>query len=51
MPITEFLNGYDPDPETRRIMGLAFEWRASPFGWRIAAISQMRSSPAGSSGS
>jgi hypothetical protein len=25
MPITEFLNGYDPDPETRRIMGLAFE--------------------------
>jgi hypothetical protein len=25
MPITEFLDGYDPDSETKRVMGLAFE--------------------------
>jgi hypothetical protein len=25
MPITEFLDGYNPDPETKRIMGIAFE--------------------------
>jgi hypothetical protein len=25
MPITEFLDGYKFDPETRRVMGLAFE--------------------------
>ena len=25
MPITEFLNGYDPDPEAKRVMGIAFE--------------------------
>ena len=25
MPITEFLDGYDPDPETKRLMGIAFE--------------------------
>ena len=25
MPITEFLDGYHPDPETKRVMGIAFE--------------------------
>jgi predicted GNAT family N-acyltransferase len=25
MPITNFLDGYKPDPETKRIMGVAFE--------------------------
>ena len=25
MPITEFMNGFRTDPETRRLMGLAFE--------------------------
>jgi hypothetical protein len=25
MPITEFLDGYNPDPETKRVMGIAFE--------------------------
>jgi hypothetical protein len=25
MPITEFMSGFRPDPETRRLMGLAFE--------------------------
>jgi hypothetical protein len=25
MPITVFLDGYQPDPETKRIMGVAFE--------------------------
>jgi hypothetical protein len=25
MPITIFLDGYKPDPETKRIMGVAFE--------------------------
>ena len=25
MPITEFMNGFRSDPETRRLMGLAFE--------------------------
>jgi hypothetical protein len=25
MPIIEFLDGYDPDSETKRVMGLAFE--------------------------
>jgi hypothetical protein len=25
MPITEFLDGYQPDPETKRVMGIAFE--------------------------
>jgi hypothetical protein len=25
MPITEFLDGYHPDSETKRVMGLAFE--------------------------
>jgi hypothetical protein len=25
MPITEFLDGYRPDPETQRVMGIAFE--------------------------
>ena len=25
MPITEFLDGYEPDPETKRVMGIAFE--------------------------
>jgi hypothetical protein len=25
MPITEFLDGYNPDPETKRVMGIALE--------------------------
>jgi hypothetical protein len=25
MPITEYLDGFEFDPETRRVMGLAFE--------------------------
>jgi hypothetical protein len=25
MPITIFLDGYKPDPETKRVMGVAFE--------------------------
>ena len=25
MPITEFMNGFRTDPETKRLMGLAFE--------------------------
>jgi hypothetical protein len=25
MSITEFLDGYNPDPETKRVMGIAFE--------------------------
>ncbi len=25
MPITTFLDGYKPDPETKRVMGVAFE--------------------------
>jgi hypothetical protein len=25
IPITEFLDGYNPDPETKRVMGIAFE--------------------------
>jgi len=25
MSITEFLDGYNPDPETERVMGIAFE--------------------------
>jgi hypothetical protein len=25
MPITEFLDGYKSDPETKRVMGVAFE--------------------------
>jgi hypothetical protein len=25
MPITVFLDGYKPDPETKRVMGVAFE--------------------------
>ena len=25
MPITEFLDGYHPDPETKRVMSVAFE--------------------------
>ncbi len=25
MPITVYLDGYKPDPETKRVMGVAFE--------------------------
>ena len=42
MPITEFLDGYNPDPETKRVMGIAFERLASPFDLQAEVTSPMK---------
>jgi len=34
MPITEFLDGYTFDPETRRVMGIAYEMACAAFRLR-----------------
>ena len=32
-PFTEFLHGYDPDTETKRVMGVAFEMTRVALGF------------------
>jgi hypothetical protein len=43
MPITTWLDGYKPDPETRRVIGVAFERNPDLLCER--ALKDLRESP------
>ena len=45
MHIAMFLDGQNFDPETKRVMGVAFEIQAPPSDLRIDTISSSKSSP------
>ena len=45
MPITSFLNGLRFDPETRRVLGIASKWCASPCALGTAKTASSRPSP------
>lgn len=45
MRIAMFLDGQNFDPETKRVMGVAFEIQAPPSDLRIDTISSSKSSP------
>ena len=42
MPITIYLDGYKPDPETKRVMGVAFEMTRAASDLWIETISLSR---------
>ena len=42
MPITPYLDGHKFDPETKRVMGVAFEMARVPLGVQTGAISRTK---------